>query len=108
MGAKPKPTGTMRGFRFVAKEAPWEIAPGVTVPAITYDGQVPGPVIRVIEGDALRVTIKNEMTQDTAIHWHGLHVPNAMDDAAPFTQPPIKPGESFTYEFPYGCSQSGP
>jgi manganese oxidase len=100
LATAPKPTGKVREFQLVAKEVPWEIAPGVSVPAITYNGQVPGPLIRVMEGDTLRVTLKNELTQDTTIHWHGLHVPNAMDGVAGVTQPPIKPGESFTYEFP--------
>jgi manganese oxidase len=95
----PKPTGQVREFLLVAKEAPHEIAPGISVPAITYNGQVPGPLIRVTEGDTLRVTIKNELSKDTAIHWHGLHVPNDMDGVPPLTQPAIKPGESFTYEF---------
>lgn len=97
---KPAPTGTVREFQLVAKEAPWEVAPGVTVPAITYDGQVPGPTIRVTEGDTLRVTLTNELSQATTIHWHGLHVPNNMDGVAPFSQAPIEPGQSFTYEFP--------
>jgi FtsP/CotA-like multicopper oxidase with cupredoxin domain len=100
VAAKPKPTGQVREFQLVAKEALWEIAPGVTVLAITYNGQVPGPLIRVTEGDTLRVTIKNELKQATAIHWHGLHVPNAMDGVPPVTQPAIEPGQSFTYEFP--------
>lgn len=95
-----KPTGRVRAFTLVAREAPWEIAPGVAVPAITYNGVVPGPPIRVTEGDTLRVTIRNELTKATAIHWHGLHVPNGMDGVPPFTQKPIEPGQSFTYEFP--------
>ena len=97
---KPVPTGQVREFELVAREAPWEIAPGVVVPAITYNGQVPGPLIRVTEGDTLRVTLKNELDQPTSIHWHGLHVPNAMDGVPPFTQAPIEPGQRFTYEFP--------
>lgn len=100
LAGKPKLTGNVREFQLVAKEAPWEIAPGVSVPAITYNGQVPGPLIRVTEGDTLRVTLKNELKQATAIHWHGLHVPNAMDGVPPITQPAIEPGQSFTYEFP--------
>jgi manganese oxidase len=100
MATQPKPTGTVREFQLVAKQAPWEIAQGVTVPAITYNGQVPGPLIRVTEGDTLRVTIKNDLDQATAIHWHGLHVPNTMDGVPPLTQQPIEPGASFTYEFP--------
>src|SRR5262249_12677969 len=41
-----------------------------------------------------------ELKEATAIHWHGLHVPNAMDGVPPITQPAIEPGQSFTYEFP--------
>lgn len=100
VAGRPAPTGRVRAFELVAKQAPWEIAAGVMVPAITYNGQVPGPLIRVTEGDTLRVTLKNELDQDTTIHWHGLHVPNAMDGVPPFTQAPIAPGQSFTYEFP--------
>jgi manganese oxidase len=100
VAGKPAVTGTVREFQLVAKEAPVEIATGVTVQAITYNGQVPGPLIRVTEGDTLRVTIKNELDQATAIHWHGLHVPNAMDGVPPLTQAGIEPGQSFTYEFP--------
>lgn len=99
VAGKPAPTGRVREFQLVAKEAPWEIAPGVTVPAITYNGQVPGPLIRVTEGDTLRVTLKNGLTEATTIHWHGLHVPNSMDGVTPFSQAPIEPGQSFTYEF---------
>jgi hypothetical protein len=47
VAGKPKPTGRVREFQLVAKEALWEIAPGVMVPAITYNDQVPGPLIRV-------------------------------------------------------------
>jgi manganese oxidase len=100
VAGNPRPTGQVREFQLVAQEADWEIAPGVTVRAITYNGQVPGPLIRVTEGDTLRVTIRNELDQATAIHWHGLHVPNSMDGVPPLTQAPIEPGQTFTYEFP--------
>lgn len=100
VAGKPAPTGQVREFQLTVKEAEWEIAPGVRVPAITFNGQVPGPTIRVTEGDTLRVIVKNELRQATAIHWHGLHVPNAMDGVPPLTQPEIAPGATFTYEFP--------
>ncbi len=96
---KPAPTGKVREFNLVAKEARIEIAPGVTVNAITYNGQVPGPLIRVTEGDTVRVTFKNELGEATSIHWHGLHVPNSMDGVPPMTQREIGPGQSYTYEF---------
>lgn len=100
VAGKPNPTGKLREFNLVAKEAEVEIAPGVTVMAFTYNGQVPGPTIRVTEGDTLRVTLKNELDKATTIHWHGLHVPNSMDGVSPLTQQGIEPGQSFTYEFP--------
>jgi FtsP/CotA-like multicopper oxidase with cupredoxin domain len=97
--SKPSPTGKERAYDLVVKRARWELAPGVSVMAITYNDTVPGPTIVVTEGDTLRVTIKNELDQDTSIHWHGVHVPNAMDGVPGVTQDPIRPGETFTYEF---------
>ncbi len=97
--AKPKPTGVLRSYELEVTKAPWELVPGVIVQAITYNGTVPGPVIRVKEGDTLRVVVKNRLEQDTSIHWHGLHVPNAMDGVPGVTQASVQPGETFTYEF---------
>src|SRR3990172_4567903 len=96
---QPAPTGEVKTYDLVAKEAPWEIAPDVTVNAVTFNWTAPGPTIRVTEGDTLRVTVKNELQEATSVHWHGLHVPNEMDGVPPFTQDPIEPGESFIYEF---------
>ena len=64
-----------------------------------YNGMVPGPEIRVTEGDKVRVVCHNQMTQSTAIHFHGLIVPNNMDGVPFITQDPIKPGGTFNYEF---------
>lgn len=64
-----------------------------------YNSQVPGPVIRVRQGDRLRVNIENGLREDTSIHWHGVRVPNAMDGVPHLTQDPIRPGGRFTYEF---------
>jgi len=97
--AKPAPTGNVVSYELVVKRSPWELLPGVTVPAITYNGTVPGPTLRVREGDTLRVIVKNQLEEDTSIHWHGLHVPNAVDGVPGITQAPISPGETFTYEF---------
>ena len=94
-----KPTGQTKSFDLVAQKANWELLPGVRTQAITYNGSVPGPTIRVTEGDTLRVTLHNELDQDTSIHWHGLHVPNSMDGVPGVTQDPVKPGATFVYEF---------
>jgi FtsP/CotA-like multicopper oxidase with cupredoxin domain len=64
-----------------------------------YNGQVPGPEIRARQGERLRVVVENRLPQETTVHWHGLRVPNAMDGVPHLTQPPIRPGERFTYEF---------
>jgi FtsP/CotA-like multicopper oxidase with cupredoxin domain len=64
-----------------------------------YDESVPGPEIRLRQGETLRVKVDNRLPQDTTVHWHGIRLPNAMDGAAYVTQPPIQPGDTFTYEF---------
>jgi len=64
-----------------------------------YDGQVPGPEIRLRQGERIRIVCHDRLIQDTTIHWHGIRVPNAMDGVPYVTQPPIEPGRSFTYEF---------
>jgi manganese oxidase len=86
-------------FDLTAREIKWEVAPGQSVSAMAYNDQVPGPQIRVREGDRVRVNLKNELTQSTAIHFHGMELPNEMDGVPFITQPPVKPGESYTYEF---------
>ena len=77
----------------------WEVEPGRRVEAWTYNGQVPGPQIRVREGDRVRLNLKNGLEESTAIHFHGLEVPNDQDGVPFITQPPVKPGETYTYEF---------
>jgi FtsP/CotA-like multicopper oxidase with cupredoxin domain len=64
-----------------------------------YNGTVPGPEIRVRQGERLRITVENQLAEETTVHWHGLRVPNAMDGVPHLTQRPIAPGEAFVYEF---------
>ena len=86
-------------FELTAKAVEWNILDNVSVAAFTYNGTVPGPMIRVTEGDQVRIVVKNELPEATTIHWHGVEVPNAMDGVPGVTQDPIEPGETFTYEF---------
>jgi FtsP/CotA-like multicopper oxidase with cupredoxin domain len=65
----------------------------------SYNGAVPGPEIRVRQGERLRIAVENQLAEETTVHWHGLRVPNAMDGVPHLTQPPIAPGETFVYEF---------
>jgi len=76
-----------------------EIVPGFKTPAWTYNGTVPGPMIRAKLGDRVIVHFKNSLPEATTIHWHGLRVPNEMDGAPGVTQPPIESGGEFRYEF---------
>lgn len=91
--------GGVKVFELTARPVRWPILKDVYVTAWTYNGTVPGPMIRATEGDRVRVTLKNELPDATSIHWHGVIVPNNMDGVPPFTQNAIQPGESFTYEF---------
>jgi FtsP/CotA-like multicopper oxidase with cupredoxin domain len=67
--------------------------------ALGFNRTWPGPLIRVTDGDRLRIHVRNNLTETTGIHWHGQRVPNAMDGVPMITQDPIVPGETFTYEF---------
>lgn len=86
-------------FELTTRAVQWPILDGTTIAAFTYNGTVPGPMIRVTEGDQVRVVVKNELPEATTVHWHGVEVPNAMDGVPGVTQDPIEPGETFTYEF---------
>jgi FtsP/CotA-like multicopper oxidase with cupredoxin domain len=64
-----------------------------------YDGTVPGPELRLRQGERLRVVVENALPQETTVHWHGIRLLNAMDGVPHLTQRPIPPGARFTYEF---------
>jgi FtsP/CotA-like multicopper oxidase with cupredoxin domain len=86
-------------FELTTQAVRWPILEDVYVTAFTYNGTVPGPMIRVTEGDRVRIAVKNELPEPTTIHWHGVEVPNSMDGVPGVTQDPIQPGETFIYEF---------
>ena len=97
---------TLREWEVVAVDREIEIAPGVFFPAWTYNGQVPGPTFRCVEGDRLRFRFFNRSSHPHTIHFHSFHPPS-MDGVEPLVQP----GEEFIYEFtarpfgvhPYHC-----
>lgn len=82
-----------------AKITELEILPGTKTRVWTYNGTLPGPVIRARVGDRLIVHFRNSLPEPTTIHWHGLRVPNDMDGAPGVTQDPVPPGGTFRYEF---------
>jgi FtsP/CotA-like multicopper oxidase with cupredoxin domain len=79
--------------------------PHPDTPVWCYDGRVPGPEIRVRQGERLRVLVENRLDEETTVHWHGVRLPNAMDGVPHLTQAPIAPGEIFAYEF--DCPDAG-
>jgi FtsP/CotA-like multicopper oxidase with cupredoxin domain len=75
----------------------WTTSPGNTQTAYAFNGTIPGPVIRVIEGDRLRILVTNDLPVATSVHWHGMILPNDQDGVPGITQPLIAPGSTYTY-----------
>lgn len=89
-------------FEITARPVLWNILDDVTVTAWTYNGTVPGPLLRVMEGDRVRVVFTNELSEPTTVHFHGNTLMNVMDGVPNVTQNPVEPGETFVYEFTAG------
>jgi CopA family copper-resistance protein len=68
--------------------------------AVTINGAVPGPLIRMREGGDVEIRVHNALDEDTSVHWHGILVPNGMDGVPGVNFPGIAPGETFVYRFP--------
>jgi manganese oxidase len=96
----------MKVFELTATHVEWETEPGKVLSGMAYNGQIPGPQLNVDLGDDVRVVLHNELEVPTAIHFHGLLLPNAMDGVPGLTQRSVLPGQSFTYEFPVRNSGS--
>ncbi len=95
----------VREFDLTCATSSWEVAPGQIVKAFAYNGQVPGPIIRVTEGERVRLRLRNDLAETTSVHCHGVKVLNQMDGVPFITQPPIAAGATYEYEFvatPFG------
>lgn len=86
-------------FHLIAQPVKREFAPGMVVDCWGYNGLTPGPTIEAVEGDRVRIYVTNELPEPTSVHWHGILLPNGMDGVSGLTQKPIRPGQTFTYEF---------
>jgi FtsP/CotA-like multicopper oxidase with cupredoxin domain len=89
----------VKEFHLVAEPVVREIAPGMKANLWGYNGSSPGPTIEAVEGDRVRIFVTNKLPEHTSVHWHGIQVPSGMDGVAGMTQPHIKPGKTFVYEF---------
>jgi manganese oxidase len=97
--AAARTSGMTREFTLTAEPVKWAIQPGFVVDGWGYNGQIPGPTLRVTEGDLVRVHLINHLPEPTTIHWHGVDVPTGMDGVPGLSQDAVEPGDSFTYEF---------
>lgn len=83
-----------------AQKATVRLSSGKQIHAWTFNGRVPGPELRVRQGDLVAVTLANrDLDEGVSIHWHGVDVPNREDGVSGVTQDAIRPGESYTYRF---------
>jgi FtsP/CotA-like multicopper oxidase with cupredoxin domain len=69
------------------------------VDAYAFNAQIPGPRLRIRQGDHVRINVTNRLRETTTVHWHGLVLPNVMDGPAHITQEPIENGQLYRYEF---------
>ena len=77
----------------------WEYKTNQYLVAWAYNNQIPGPQIRVTEGDHIKITLKNSLPVPTSLHWHGLEIPYTQDGLPGITQQAIQPNTSYTYDF---------
>ncbi len=95
--------GVLRGgvleFQLDARPVWWRIYGNQRLAAYAYNGIVPGPRIRVNNGQRVHIRFTNNLPVETTVHWHGIGVPNSQDGVPGVTQQPVKPGRSYTYEF---------
>lgn len=99
VASRAQGTGPVREFTLTARPMSLRLATGQEVAAWAYNGQVPGPEIRVTEGDRVRVVFRNELPVASSLHWHGIDVPWTMDGPPGINQKAVEPGETFVYEF---------
>lgn len=94
-----KATGKVREYTLTVEEIRWNVVGNVFMTQWGFNGQVPGPLLEATEGDLVRIAVKNNTSVDHTLHSHGLWSPTVMDGVPDVTQKPIKPGETFVYEF---------
>ncbi|WP_338378024.1 multicopper oxidase domain-containing protein [uncultured Flavobacterium sp.] len=73
---------------------------GKQIKGMTVNGTIPGPTLEFTEGEYAVIYVKNEMSEETSVHWHGLLLPNFYDGVPYLTTPPVEPGHTLKYEFP--------
>jgi FtsP/CotA-like multicopper oxidase with cupredoxin domain len=96
---EPTIDGGVKVYELTVSEIEWEVAEGEFKQAMAFNGTVPGPEIRVEQGDQVRFVVQNQLSEPFALHFHGVTLPNDQDGVPYVTQPAVMPGEYWTYEF---------
>jgi FtsP/CotA-like multicopper oxidase with cupredoxin domain len=98
----PNTDSTVGEYRLQAEQATVDVGTDSPYQTWLYDGQFPGPELRLTEGERLRAVVDNQLPDDhpTTTHWHGIPLPNPMDGVPHVTQAPIESGDAFVYEYP--------
>lgn len=86
-------------FHLIVSELEHDFDSGLRAKCWGYDGRVNSTVIEAVEGERVRIYVTNRLPAPTSVHWHGMYLPNGMDGVSGLTQPHIKPGETFKYEW---------
>lgn len=97
-----EPLADGASFALDARLVTYDPGTGRPIRMMAYNGQLPGPTLRVAQGSNVTIPFTNRLDQPTTVHWHGVRLENAMDGVPQVTQAPIAPGDTFTYriEFP--------
>lgn len=86
----------------IAKEGSWEVAPGASTTAFTYNGQEPGPVVRVKEGDSVRIVLHNQLKVPTSLYFHGMTLPHNVGGLPRKEAGLVNPGQTYAFNFVAG------
>jgi manganese oxidase len=91
--------GGVKEFHLHCMSVKREFLPDLHMDVWGFNGSMPGPTIEAVQGDRVRLIVHNELPESTAVHWHGLEMPVRFDGVPGLTQAPIRPGETYAYEF---------
>jgi FtsP/CotA-like multicopper oxidase with cupredoxin domain len=92
-------SGQIVAYTLTAAPGTATVAPGTTIPALLFNGALPGPTLAVTQGQTLRVRFVNGLAGHSSLHWHGLRLPSGMDGVIGVSRPAVAPGEEFISEF---------
>ncbi len=85
-------------YEFIIDESKYQFIEGKETDVLSYNNQIPGPLITGKVGETIEVNVRNNLDEPTTVHWHGLQIKNIMDGVPQVTQNPINPGDSFNYQ----------